>query len=112
MTFPRFSPDVRDVPRSVGDGPAAAASPLVRFLCSACLRRFDHGGEHGVAAAHPLVDDMGESGGPRDRDDDEPCAHLFGLRAAFLTAADDITLEDIARSIKICRAEMGRRGLS
>lgn len=56
------------------------------------------------------------AGGPRDRDEDEPSAHLFGLRAAFLTAADedadDITLEDIARSIKICRAEMGRRGLS
>lgn len=51
----------------------------------------------------------------RDLDDDELSAHVLGLRAALLTAADedadDATLEDIARSIKDCRAEMDRRGL-
>lgn len=48
-------------------------------------------------------------------DDDELPAHLSGLRAALLTAADedadDLTLENIARSIKDCRTEMDRRGL-
>ncbi|WP_213934841.1 hypothetical protein [Rhodococcus sp. B50] len=52
---------------------------------------------------------------PRDLDDDELSAHLLGLRAALLTAADedadDATLEEIAHSIKDCRAEMDRRGL-
>ncbi|MCD2115060.1 hypothetical protein LQ384_28730 [Rhodococcus rhodochrous] len=51
----------------------------------------------------------------QDLDDDELPAHLFGLRAALLAAADedadDATLEDIARSIKACRAEIDRRGL-
>ena len=51
----------------------------------------------------------------RDLGDDELSAHVLGLRAALLTAADedadDATLEDIARSIKDCRAEMDRRGL-
>ena len=52
---------------------------------------------------------------PHDLDDEELPAHLFGLRAALLTAAeedaDDVTFMGIARSIKDCQAEMSRRGL-
>ncbi|WP_016694742.1 hypothetical protein [Rhodococcus rhodochrous] len=48
-------------------------------------------------------------------DDDELPAHLLGLRAALLTAAeedaDDATLENIVRSIKACQTEIDRRGL-
>jgi len=48
---------------------------------------------------------------PRDVDDDELSAHLLGLRAALLTAAeedaDDTTFEGVARSIKDCRGGDG-----
>jgi len=52
---------------------------------------------------------------PIDMNDDELLAHVLGLRAALLTAAeedaDDDTIDGIARSIKSGQVELERRGL-
>jgi hypothetical protein len=52
---------------------------------------------------------------PTEMNDDELVAHLLGLRAALLDAADeganDAAFDDIAGAIKGCQAEVERRGL-